>query len=250
MAERGEYTARRRGWNNENATVFPATLFDYNGVLIDDEHVHLEAFREVLRPLGIEVGEREYFARYIGFDDVGMFRAILEDSSKGAEDGLVRQLVDAKRPVYKKLAERGLRSFAGAAELVRRRASAGPVGIVSGALRDEIEMGLGVLSIKDCVSAIVAAEDMGAPKPDPAGYLRGIEALAGLAGPEAARRALVIEDSLPGIQAAKSAGLSCIAVAHSYSMEELRAGGADLVVPTLGELGEQRLGELYRRLHG
>jgi beta-phosphoglucomutase-like phosphatase (HAD superfamily) len=230
--------------------VFKATLFDYNGVLIDDEHVHLAAFREVLRPLGIEVGEREYFARYIGFDDVGMFRAILEDTKTRSDDGLVRRLVETKRPVYKKLAARGLRSFAGAAELVRRRASAGPVGIVSGALRDEIEMGLEVLSVKDCVSAIVAAEDMGAPKPDPAGYLRGIDALAGLAGLEAARRALVIEDSPPGIEAAKAAGLSCVAVAHSYSIEELRGGGADLVVPTLGELDEQKLGELYRRLHG
>ena len=229
--------------------MFPATLFDYNGVLIDDEHVHLDAFREVLKPLGIEVGEREYFARYIGFDDVGMFRAILEDMQK-SDDGLVRRLVDAKRPVYKKLAEQGLRSFAGAAELVRRRASVGPVGIVSGALRDEIVMGLGVLSIGDCVSAIVAAEDMAAPKPDPSGYLRGIEALAGLAGLEAARRALVIEDSLPGIEAAKRAGLSCVAVAHSYSVDELLEGGADLVVPTLGELDEQKLGELYRRLHG
>jgi len=230
--------------------VFPATLFDYNGVLIDDEHVHLAAFREVLGPLGIEVGEREYFARYIGYDDVGMFRAILEDWKLSSDDATVRRLVDAKRPVYRKLAEQGLKGFAGAAELVRRRALAGPVGIVSGALRDEILMGLETLSVKDCVSAIVAAEDMGAPKPDPAGYLRGIEALAGLTGVEAARRALVIEDSLAGIEAAKRAGLHCVAVAHSYPVDELEAGGADLVVRTLGELDEQRLGELYRRLHG
>jgi beta-phosphoglucomutase-like phosphatase (HAD superfamily) len=230
--------------------VFKATLFDYNGVLIDDEHVHLEAFREVLQPLGIQVGEREYFARYIGYDDVGMFRAILQDTGRAPDQLLIRKLVESKRPVYKRLAEQGLRSFSGAADLVRRRASAGPVGIVSGALRDEIMMGLSVLSVVDCVSAIIAAEDMGAPKPDPAGYLRGIEALAGFAGSEVARRALVIEDSLPGIEAAKRAGLSCVAVAHSYSMDELRQADPDLVVPTLGDLDEQRLGELYRRLHG
>jgi HAD superfamily hydrolase (TIGR01509 family) len=230
--------------------VFPATLFDYNGVLIDDEHVHLEAFREVLRPLGIDVGERAYFARYVGYDDFGMFRAILEDFQRSADDAIVRGLVEAKRPVYKRLAEQGLKSFAGAAELVRRRASAGPVGIVSGALRDEIVMGLGVLSVEDCVSTIVAAEDMSAPKPDPAGYLRGIEQLAGLAGLETAQRAIVIEDSLPGIEAAKRAGLSCVAVAHTYSIDELNEGGADLVVPTLGELDDRRLGELYRRLYG
>src|SRR4051794_9700373 len=57
-----------------------ATIFDFNGVLVDDEHVHLEAFREVLAPRGIAITDDAYATRYLGFDDVGAFRAMLADA--------------------------------------------------------------------------------------------------------------------------------------------------------------------------
>jgi HAD superfamily hydrolase (TIGR01509 family) len=227
-----------------------ATLFDYNGVLVDDEHVHLEGFRRVLAPLGIEVSEREYLERYIGYDDVGAFRTMLEDAGFAPDVERVRALVAQKTPIYRELAKTELRAFAGAAALVERRAALGPVGIVSGALRDEIAMGLELLGIADYVSVIVGAEDMSAPKPDPAGYLAGIEALARFVDRESAERALVIEDSLAGIQAAKAARLACVAVAHSYPLEQLEGAGADLVVRELDELDDERLGALHRRLYG
>jgi beta-phosphoglucomutase-like phosphatase (HAD superfamily) len=68
--------------------------------------------------------------------------------------------------------------------------------------------------------------------------------------PSVAQRALVIEDSLAGIEAAKSAGLPCIAVGHSYPESELYAHGADLVVADLASIDDQRLAELYRKLYG
>jgi beta-phosphoglucomutase-like phosphatase (HAD superfamily) len=65
--------------------VFPATLFDYNGVLVDDENVHLEAFRDVLGPLGIDLEEADYWEKYLGFDDAGAFRAVLVDAGRTPE---------------------------------------------------------------------------------------------------------------------------------------------------------------------
>src|SRR5262249_38031888 len=147
--------------------VFPATLFDYNGVLVDDEVVHLEAFRDVLKPLDIALSEHDYWERYLGFDDAGAFRAILTDAGRAVTDADVRQLIEAKRPRYLERARGALRGFTGAAALVRRRAAAGPVAIVSGALRGEIELGLSVLGIGDVVSAIVSAEEATHSKPDP-----------------------------------------------------------------------------------
>jgi beta-phosphoglucomutase len=230
--------------------VFPVTLFDYNGVLVDDEHVHLAAFREVLAPLSIEVGNEEYLERYIGFDDRGCFRAVLTDRGRAPAEGEIEALIEAKRPIYLERARRELRGFEGAAELVRRRAAAGPVGVVSGALHDEILLGLGVLGVRDCVQVIVPAELMSAPKPDPDGYLRAVAAIQKTAGAEAVRRALVIEDSVAGIQAAKAAGLSCLAVAHSHPSEQLRQAGADLVVERIGAVDDRTLLALYSRLHG
>jgi HAD superfamily hydrolase (TIGR01509 family) len=230
--------------------VFPATLFDYNGVLANDETVHLAAFQDALAPLGVTLSEAEYWEKYLGFDDTGAFDAILRDAGRPADAAFIAALVEAKRPLYRARAEALLPLFPGATELIRRRAAAGPVGIVSGALRDEIELGLTALGVRELIVSVVAAEDARASKPDPHGYLLGIEALAKLVDARDAARALVIEDSLAGIEAAKSAGLPCIAVGHSYPEAELYAHGADLVVRDLASIDDTALGVLFRKLYG
>lgn len=224
--------------------MFVPTLFDYNGVLVDDEHVHFQAFCDVLGPMGVGLAFERYVDRYLGYDDVGAFRAILGDVGRSPSDAEISLLVEQKRPCYRRRAEASLKVFDGAEALVRARAKAGPVGIVSGALRDEIELGLGRMGVRDAVHFIVSAEDTRRGKPDPEGYERGIEALTPHVGAEAARQAVVIEDSLAGVAAARAAGLVCAAVTHSYSEAQLRTAGADLVVSSLAELMKADLGSL------
>ena len=224
--------------------MFTATLFDYNGVLVDDEAVHLAAFRDVLSPLGVEVSEAEYVEKYLGYDDVGAFRAILRDRGRTTSDEDVAALVDAKRPFYLERARGALRGFAGAAELVRRRASAGPVAIVSGALRHEIHLGLDVLGVRDLVRTVISAEDARRSKPDPQGYLLGLEALS---LSNAREQCVVIEDSLAGVESARAASLACVAVGHSYPLDDLHAAGADLVVSNLDAITEETLSSLFER---
>jgi len=230
--------------------LFPATLFDFNGVLVDDERVHLDAFRDAVEPLGLSITEQEYWDEYLGYDDVGAFTAILTKAGLEASRERVMELVMRKRPLYMERARKSLATFPGAAELVRRRASCGPVGIVSGALRDEIEFGLTHLEVNHLVGHVTAAEDTAASKPDPEGYRLGIEWLLELLSLENAQRALVIEDSLDGIAAAKAAGLPVIAVAHSYSREDLEHSGADLVVDTIAQIDDACLEELFYELYG
>ena len=224
---------------------FTATLFDFNGVLVDDEAVHLEAFRDALRPLGIPVADADYWDRYIGFDDREGFAAILEDSGRAAAPELVEELIRQKRPLYLARAQRELKSFPRAAALVRECAALGPVLVVSGALRDEIQLGLRHLEVTDSVEHIVAAEDTTASKPDPQGYQLALEWLAQHGHADAQRHSVVIEDSLAGIAAAKAAGLCCIAVGHSYPLDKLDASGADLVVPQLKHIDQALLAKLY-----
>jgi len=212
-----------------------ATLFDFNGVLVDDESVHLEAFREVVRPLGIVLTDALYQERYLGFDDAGAFRAMLTDAGQGPTDADVARLVEAKKPVYMDRIGDALVVFEGAPEIVRRRARLGTVGIVSGALRHEIEHALGVMGVRSEIAFIVAAEDATQCKPDPQGYLLGLKALGTSAG------VIVIEDSIAGIEAAKGAGLRCAAVAHSYGAEKLRAAGADVVTERIQDLTDAML---------
>jgi phosphoglycolate phosphatase len=123
------------------------------------------------------------------------------------------------------------------------------VGIVSGALHSEIELGLELLGVRQELAFIVSAETASASKPDPAGYLLAKRLLAEAIGEAAAAQALVVEDSIAGIEAALSAGLACAAVAHSYSGDELRAAGADFVASNLLGLTEEALADLYSRLY-
>jgi beta-phosphoglucomutase len=212
-----------------------ATLFDFNGVLVDDENVHLAAFREVLEPLGVVVADAAYNEKYLGFDDAGAFQAILRDHRVTVGEGLVEKLIVAKKPIYMRRIETDLRIFDGAVELVRRRAERGPVGIVSGALRHEIEHALAVMGVRQLMSFVVSAEDTRACKPDPEGYALAVSRL-----PEGTR-AVVVEDSIAGVEAAKSARLRCVAVTHSYSRQALEQAGADLVVAALAELDDRLL---------
>ena len=132
-----------------------------------------------------------------------------------------------------------LRIFDGAAEIVRRRAAMGTVGIVSGALEDEIRFGLGRMGVLDRVAFIVPAEACAACKPDPEGYRLALAALAKRG--EANARAVVVEDSLAGVEAAKGAGLRCAAVAHTYDAAALTLAGADVVARTIAELTDAML---------
>jgi beta-phosphoglucomutase len=230
--------------------VFPATFFDFNGVLVNDETVHFDTFREVLTGLGVSLSEHDYLQRYLGFDDAGAFRAILEDAGRVPSATQIAELIEAKRPLYMARARTALPTFPGAAELVTSRAAAGPALVVSGALRDEIELGLEVLGVRPAISAIVSAEDTQQCKPDPEGYLIGIRLLSERGHADAAARALVIEDSLAGVEAAKAAQLPCIGVAHTYSERELLEAGADAAVATLTGIDTALLSSLYRRLYG
>lgn len=214
-----------------------ATLFDFNGVIADDEHVHLACFRAAVARYGITISDADYKDRYLGFDDAGAFAAILSDAGRAPDPDLVARLVEAKKPLYLTRAETELRIFEGAADLILRRASMGPVVIVSGALDHEIVFCLNKMGIAHRVLFRIAAEHTRACKPDPEGYLLAMTKLA----PLGVTSAVVIEDSIAGIEAAKAASLRCVAVAHTYSAEELSGAGADAVATSLAGLTDDLL---------
>ena len=225
-----------------------ATLFDFDGVLVDSEPLHLAAFRDVLAPRGIAVSDEDYASKYLGFDDAGAFRAILRDAGQVPADADIARLIAAKSPAFMARIDADLRVFPGAAELVRRRASLGPVGIVSGALDGEIRVCLERMGVSALVGFIIAADHTQACKPDPEGYLFAREKLAKMPRAQGAgeRRVVVIEDSTAGVEAAKRAGLRCVAVTHSYPRDALARAGADSVVDDLASMTDALLDEALR----
>jgi beta-phosphoglucomutase len=210
-----------------------ATLLDFDGVLVDSEPVHLAAFNDVLARHGIAISEHEYTERYLSLDDAGVFRAVLSRGGRTLREDEVRALVVAKSPKFMERFEETFRAFPGAADLIARRAARGPVGIVSGALEREIEFALKKIGARASISFIVSAERAPASKPDPSSFLLAVSELGQLGhhGP-----AVVVEDSIGGVQAAKRAELRCVAVSHSYSRDDLLLAGADAVVANLADL--------------
>ena len=223
-----------------------AVLFDFNGVLVDDEQLHLDGFNAALAPSGVVVSLDDYNERYLGFDDRGAFVAMLRDRGLACDDARVAALIAAKSVVYAAAAARSLTIFDGAATLLQAVGAQVPVAIVSGALRGEIDVALGLMGVAGAPQAIVAAEDVGACKPDPEGYRKGLAALGALAGALSPARCVAVEDSVAGVEAALAAGLCVVAVAHSYPAEVLRAAGAHAVFGHVRELSINALDGVVR----
>jgi beta-phosphoglucomutase len=203
-----------------------ALLFDFNGVIVDDEEQHRQALTAVLAEEGIPLTREQYYADYLGWnDEMSLVTAFREQGHPLAQDR-VDQLVREKSRRYEALIERSLILVPGAPEFIERAAGRFRLGLVSGALRREIDLVLERTGLDRHFEVIVAAEDVAACKPDPAGYLA---ARAGFEprGAVPARMCVAIEDSLPGLAAARAAGMRCAMLSTSHPAAALRA--ADVV---------------------
>jgi beta-phosphoglucomutase len=210
-----------------------AVLFDFDGVLCNSEPVHYLAFREVLKAEKVELTEAEYYEHLIGFDDRGAFKHVFALRGRELDPRTFLRVMTAKGEVMMDLIRRRkFKPLPGVEEFVRGLWRHCPLGICTGALREEVEAMLEGLSLRDCFSAIVAAEDVDVGKPDPRGYVLTTELLAQKSKkPLKPADCLVVEDAPTVIRAVKAIGYPTLAVATSYSVERL--SDADWAVKTL-----------------
>jgi len=218
-----------------------AVIFDFDGVIANSEPLHFLGFRDVLREEDTELTERDYYTRYLGFDDAGAFAAMGSDHRLAWSAEKIAELV-ARKAVRMEELERGVSVlFPGAREAIERLAAECPLAIASGALRQEIVRVLEREGLGGYFRTIVAAEDTPASKPAPDPYLRAVERLGRLVGVSLTPpQCVAIEDSHWGLASAAAAGLRTVAVAHTYSAKELVQ--ADLVVENLDLLTWDLLG--------
>lgn len=223
-----------------------AVVFDFNGILVDDEPIHFRLFQKVLAEEGLDLTEEDYWEKYLGFDDRGCFEAILEAAGEEPSTFRITRWITRKSAYYQELIRReGYPFFPGGVELVREVHDRGlPLGLVSGALRDEVEGALEQEGLTECFKALVTADDVERSKPDPEGYVQVMRELN--SRPPLPERllhpheVLAIEDSPAGIESA-AAGLLTLGVAQTYDAAELT--GADRVVERVAGLG---VDDLYR----
>jgi beta-phosphoglucomutase len=222
--------------------VLRAIVFDFDGVIANSEPLHCEAFQDVLAGVGVDLSRPDYYARYLGFDDVGVFKAVLEDRGLQAPAGRIAELVAAKAQRLEQLEEGRSILFPGAAAAIRRLHDELPLAIASGALGAEIRRVLGREQLTACFRTIVSAEDTPRGKPAADPYLRAVALLNGhLASPVVPADCAAVEDSPWGLQSARAAGLRTVAITHTYGRDAL---DAEIVISSLDEL---RLDQLQQR---
>ncbi len=226
-----------------------AIIFDFDGVVADSEPIHLAVFQRVLGEIGLFLSKEEYYASYIGYDDKGCFKAVLAAHGRPASVADVEDLVARKARVFLDHLKEHLIICPGVLELVREVAPRYRLAIASGALRHEIEFVLEHAGIRKEFEQITSAEDVVHGKPSPDAFLHALAALnrnapeePNLLKPE---DCLVIEDSIPGIRAARLAGMRVLAVANTHRIEELTE--AEIVTPSLLDV---KLADLEGRLWG
>jgi beta-phosphoglucomutase len=205
-----------------------AIVFDFDGVLADSEPLHLRSYQAVLSPIGVTLTREEYYARYLGYDDEGVFTKIAAAHGARFDARQVAALIDEKTRIFDDLMASGEMLYPAARACVVRMASRFPLGIASGALRHEIEAILRSAKLDGHFRFIVASGETPEGKPAPDPYRRAAE-LHGLPPDQC----VAIEDSRWGIESAKAAGLWCIGITSTYPREELQM--ADRIIGSLDE---------------
>ena len=224
-----------------------AILFDFDGVLADSEPLHLEMFQKVLQEEGISLSREDYYQKYLGLDDRGCFSQVFKDVGRAMVASKLPDLIRRKNRAFLDHVRGRPFLMPGAAEAVRQMKDRHFLTVVSGALRSEILAILEGAGLEKAFQVIVAAEDVAQGKPHPEGFLTAIRLLnrdfvtpAEILLPG---ECLAIEDSPWGVEAAKAAGVKCLAVATSY--DPSRLAGADLVAKDITSISWEKAEALF-----
>lgn len=230
-------------------TTLRAILFDFDGVLANTEPVHLEMFQKVLGGEGIALTREAYFEKYLGLDDRACFAQVYRDSGKVLDESKAEDLVSRKNQALLDFLKGRSLLMPGAKEAVEKASQNFFLAVVSGALKNEIEAVLESAGLRRRFHVIVAADDISEGKPSPEGFLAAIRLLnrdfvpaSEILIPE---ECIAIEDSPWGIEAAKKAGIRCLAVMTSYPRDRLRE--ADLVAKDVRTLPWRDIEALFRK---
>ncbi|MDH5771027.1 MAG: HAD family phosphatase [Candidatus Bathyarchaeota archaeon] len=208
---------------------FKAVIFDWDGTLADTRKAIMESFRKVLSEVDCTVSD-EFIERRIGVGTRRVFEDVLRECGITVDDEALEKLVERKIEFQTELTG-NVNLFEGAVELLDALHGRGRIALATMGPRKVVEKLLSEKSIRGCFDAVVTAEDVLNPKPDPEIFLQTARKMK--LRPE---DCLVMEDSIFGVKAAKAAEMGCIAIpSGAYTGEELRKENPDLVVKSLNE---------------
>jgi beta-phosphoglucomutase len=207
-----------------------ALFFDMDGVLVDSMPMHLQTWRQALAPLGVELMAQDLYP----LEGVPTERTaqlltarLLGEPCSEAE---AHRLAERKRALFRRDAQPAL--LEGMGPLLHDLRGRGyRLGLVTGSARRVADDVLGPTGMAGLFETMVTGDEVAHGKPAPEPYQRAAERL-GLPP----QHCLVVENAPLGIQAARAAGMRCLALETTLSEEQLTAAGAEQAFPTVAAL--------------
>ena len=226
-----------------------ALLLDFNGVIINDEPIQHAAYREIFAEDGIDVTDEMYYSR-LGMDDKTFVASVLQEAGRPSDLDRVLEMTAAKTAHWREIVKDSMPIFEGVENFVRKCSNELSLGIVSMAKREEIDFVLESVGIADCFDTVVSSDQVTMCKPDAQCYRMGFRDL-DLARtaqghlPMVHKDCVVIEDSPPGVMAARAADLQVLGVTNTVPAAQLRAAGAYAIAKDLNDWFPEALRRVF-----
>lgn len=209
-----------------------AVVFDMDGVIVDSEPCHEQAFLEVMRELGYGQNHGMHWPHYVGRSDHELWLDFLE---KHRSPHTLEDLLAMKNRQVIEILRRDQPLFRGLPELVAQLAPRYRLALASGSTRPVVDQVLSLQNLGRFFPVSVSVSEVERGKPAPDIFLRAAELLG-----VCPRDCWVIEDSKPGVAAGLAAGMRVIAITNTHPAGEL--AHATHVVSTYAEIARLLLG--------
>ncbi len=199
-------------------------IFDLDGVVADSHPIHEVAWKSLLAEAGLKPESISVDFLYAGHPRREILRHYLGPLSESEIQHWGRR----KDELYE-LAARNLQAKPGIPEALSQLRDAGiPCALATSAGRKRTLESLQVLGVSEYFSIVITGDDVRSPKPAPDIFLLAAQKLN-----VKPRDAVVVEDSVAGVQAAVAGGMKCVGYTSAERAAELRHAGADVVVTEL-----------------
>jgi len=212
--------------------MFEAVIFDWDGTLADTRQVVVASFQKALSEVHCKISD-EFIERLIGIGSAETFREIMRASQTNFDETLIRRLVEKKIQNELEMSDK-VKMFSGSLELLEALRGKVKLGLASMNDRAVINHLLKITNTQRFFDIVVTAGDIVKSKPNPEIFLKCALKLG--SKPD---KCVVVEDSIFGVEAAKTAKMGCIAVLTGvYSQKELKKANPDVIVDSLKEKTE------------
>ncbi len=213
-----------------------AILFDMNGIIIDDEHIHEQAFCETVNKFDIDLSHEEYLKCCAGKTDK---QGYIDIENEFHVDLPIEKLLKEKAQVYLKLFPENKVSYKGVINLIKKLAKEYTIALTSSSSRAEVDLVIKEFGISDNFAVTISGDDVNKGKPNPEPYIKTAQIIS-----VKSKECVVIEDSVSGIRSAKDAGCYCIAITTTHTRSELQ--DADIIVDKFEEVDKNLINNIEK----